>query len=75
MLLVPRMWTLGFWIRKEVEQGLMPHTSFYFSGSEGSSNCGESSSISFRGEEISKWPRDHSCDILTKNVDWVLSFS
>lgn len=62
------MWTLALWIRKEVENvkwGLVDHTC------RGVEDSGAKSNVGFDGlaqevleENISKRPRDCSCDIL-----------
>jgi hypothetical protein len=66
------MWILRLWIRKAMgcfNQGLMDHNSRNMedSGAEGDLNCGglaqEDSEKNF-----SMWPRDCSCEILTKNM-------
>lgn len=68
VLLVGRMWDLGMWFRKVIENfklGLMNQISWSMEDSGAESNVNYNG---FWGENISKWPGDHSCDILAKDV-------
>lgn len=61
VLVVGRMWTLGFELRKQLntfKQGLMGHTGWKVENStEGDLNCGGPAQ---EIPERSKWPRDYS---------------
>lgn len=73
MLLVGRMWNLGMWFRKVIENfklGLMNRISWRMedSGAESNVNYNSLAQEGFVGENISKRPGDQSCDVLAKNV-------
>lgn len=75
MLLVGERWPLVLWIRKEVEHFrwyIMDHTGRHREDSGDESNAdydGLTLEVS-EGKNISKWLRDHSCNILAKM--WLL---
>lgn len=80
MLFVRGIWrTLGLCSRKVVEnfkQGLMVHPSRDMEdNAEGSVNCRVPAQEVSEGKDItSKWPKDHSCNILAKNGATFCSF-
>lgn len=72
MLLLGPMWTLELQIRIVVAHfklGLMGHISGIIEDSaKGSLNCGGLAEEISEGMNINKWPKDHSCDILARDM-------